>query len=127
VPDGTFLTPSQNPLDAGQGKPGQDLHWLGEFVFGYPGQDGTKDVDVPEVDPLKSKTRGAPEFARNGSLLVFRRLRQNVGLAIKLPPVEADGLRRAVMPLACVAATGILTERSNHIVMEISVADRAGG
>src|SRR5439155_7299580 len=76
LPDGTFLTPSQNPLDAGQGKPGQDLLWPGEFVFGYSGQDGTKDVDVPGVDPLKSKTRGAPDFARNGSFLVFRRLRQ---------------------------------------------------
>src|SRR5262249_9816458 len=32
LPDGTFLTPSQNPLDAGQGKPGQDLLWPGEFV-----------------------------------------------------------------------------------------------
>jgi Dyp-type peroxidase family len=79
LPDGTFLTPSQNPLDAGQGKPGQDLLWPGEFVFGYAGQDGTKDVGEPGIDPLESKTRGAPEFAQNGSFLVFRRLRQNVG------------------------------------------------
>jgi Dyp-type peroxidase family len=79
LPDGSFLTPSQNPLDDGQGKPGQDLLWPGEFVFGYPGQDGAKDVSEPGTDPLKSKTRGAPEFARNGSMLVFRRLRQNVG------------------------------------------------
>jgi hypothetical protein len=66
LPDGSFLTPSQNPLDDGQGKPGQDLLWPGEFVFGYPGQDGTKEVSEPGTDPLKSKTRGAPEFARNG-------------------------------------------------------------
>src|SRR5918911_5125283 len=30
------LTPRQNPDDPDQGKPGQDLLWPGEFVFGYP-------------------------------------------------------------------------------------------
>ena len=79
LPDGTPLTPSQNPLDPGQGKPGQDLLWPGEFVFGYPGQDPKKEIDQPGKDPLKSKDRKAPEFARNGSFLVFRRLRQDVG------------------------------------------------
>lgn len=77
--DGTPLTPCQNPLDLGQGKPGQDLLWPGEFVFGYPGQSAAKDVTQPGLDPLKNPRRKAPEFARNGSFLVFRRLRQNVG------------------------------------------------
>lgn len=36
---GDVLTPRQNPGDRGQGKPGQDLLWPGEFVFGYPGQE----------------------------------------------------------------------------------------
>src|SRR5205814_256461 len=79
LPDGTPLTPSQNPLDPNQGKPGQDLLWPGEFVFGYPGQDAKKDVPEPGVDPLKNPRRKAPAFAKNGSLLVFRRLRQDVG------------------------------------------------
>src|SRR5262249_44408813 len=79
LPDGSPLTPSQNPLNPGQGKPGQDLLWPGEFVFGYPGQDPKKEIDEPGKDPLKNKDRKAPEFARNGSFLVFRRLRQDVG------------------------------------------------
>jgi Dyp-type peroxidase family len=80
LPDGTPLTPSQNPLDANQGKPGQDLLWPGEFVFGYPGQDGNQEVEKPGPDPLQNPKRKAPEFARNGSFLVFRRLRQHVGM-----------------------------------------------
>src|SRR5262249_15775281 len=80
LPDDTFLTPGQNPNNIGQGKPGQDLLWPGEFVFGYPGQDGKKDIEKPGKDPLKNPDRKAPEFARNGSFLVFRRLRQNVGM-----------------------------------------------
>jgi Dyp-type peroxidase family len=79
LPDGSFLTPNQNPLNVDQGKPGQDLLWPGEFVFGYPGQDANKDVADPGQDPLTNPARKAPEFARNGSFLVFRRLRQEVG------------------------------------------------
>ncbi|HET8671258.1 MAG TPA: Dyp-type peroxidase, partial [Candidatus Saccharimonadales bacterium] len=40
--------------------------WPGEFVFGYPGQHG------------EAGTAG-PSWARDGSFLVFRRLRQDVG------------------------------------------------
>lgn len=79
LPDGTPLTPSQNPLNVGQGKPGQDLLWPGEFVFGYAGQDANKEIAEPGLDPLKNPKRKAPAFARNGSFLVFRRLRQDVG------------------------------------------------
>jgi Dyp-type peroxidase family len=74
------LTPRQNPDDPDQGKPGQDLLWPGEFVFGYPGQDASK--DVAERGP-ESMTDGAgravvPLWAEDGSFLVFRRLRQDV-------------------------------------------------
>ncbi len=79
LPDGSPLTPSQNPLNPNQGKPGQDLLWPGEFIFGYPGQDARKEVAEPGKDPLKNPKRKAPEFARNGSFLVLRRLRQDVG------------------------------------------------
>jgi Dyp-type peroxidase family len=61
------LTPRQNPnkrdntvggqFQPAQGKPGQDLLWPGEFIFGY------------------KKQNNGP----NGSFLVFRRLRQDVG------------------------------------------------
>jgi Dyp-type peroxidase family len=79
LPDGSPLTPSQNPLNVNQGKPGQDLLWPGEFVFGYPGQSANKEVEEPGTDPLQDRRRKAPEFARDGSFLVFRRLHQDVG------------------------------------------------
>ncbi len=69
------FTLRQNPLDRGQGKPGQDLLWPGEFVFGYPGQDPNKDV----TEPGAIEDAG-PEWAVNGSFLVIRRLRQDVAL-----------------------------------------------
>jgi Dyp-type peroxidase family len=67
-----FLTPRQNPANPHQGAPGQNLVWPGEFVFGYPGQD--------PVDPWKpgAVARAGPSWGKNGSLLVFRRLRQDV-------------------------------------------------
>jgi Dyp-type peroxidase family len=67
-----FLTPRQNPANPHQGAPGQNLIWPGEFVFGYPGQD--------PVDPWKpgAVARAGPSWGKNGSLLVFRRLRQDV-------------------------------------------------
>jgi len=68
------LTPRQNPNNRGQGKPGQDLLWPGEFVFGYPGQDAGA-ASIAEPGPL---TTAGPRWARNGSFLVFRRLRQDV-------------------------------------------------
>jgi Dyp-type peroxidase family len=68
------LTLRQNPNDRDQGKPGQDLLWPGEFVFGYPGQDPEAD-EVAEPGPIAS---GGPDWSVNGSFLVWRRLRQRV-------------------------------------------------
>lgn len=93
------LTLRQNPLKrdqvekgliiSAQGKPGQDLLWPGEFVFGYPEQnaenppDDKKDFDGPNPHPGPvAKASADPvlaEWARDGSFLVFRRLHQNVG------------------------------------------------
>lgn len=68
-----ILTPRQNPDNPNQGKPGQDLLWPGEFVFGYPGQDPNKEIELPgEV------TNAGPEWSKDGSFLVMRRLRQDV-------------------------------------------------
>jgi Dyp-type peroxidase family len=53
------------------GLPGQNLVWPGEFVFGYP--KSAADPLVPGLVNLPG-----PAWSRNGSYLVFRRLRQDV-------------------------------------------------
>jgi Dyp-type peroxidase family len=70
------LTLRQNPNDReGQGLPGQDLLWPGEFVFGYFGQKGDgKDIAEHTEEPIHA----GPAWADNGSFLVIRRLRQDV-------------------------------------------------
>lgn len=67
-----FLNPGRNPADPNQGLPGSDLHWPGEFVFGYSEQDRTN-VETP----LAAKDGGLP-WMLNGSYMVFRRLEQLV-------------------------------------------------
>ena len=72
-----FLTPrfidpkEQDALT--HAKPGQPLIWPGQFVFGYPQQD----VHDP-LNPKPPVQNGLPSWAKNGSFLVFRRLRQDV-------------------------------------------------
>ena len=68
------LTPRQNPDDPDQGKPGQDLLWPGEFVFGYPGQSADRPVEQPGIDSLTDGAGHvlAPRWAADGSYLVFR-------------------------------------------------------
>jgi Dyp-type peroxidase family len=73
------FTPRENPADLNQGLPGQDVLWPGEFIFGYKGQDPS-DATTPGPDSLRPHGKlVAPEWAKNGSYLVFRRLRQDVG------------------------------------------------
>ena len=82
---GDFLTPRENPNDPDQGRPGQNLVWPGEFVFGYPGQDP---LDTSRPGLLAN---GGPSWTRNGSLLVVRRLRQDVaGFHAFLQSASAD-------------------------------------
>jgi Dyp-type peroxidase family len=73
------LTIRQNPNNRDQGKPGQELIWPGEFVFGYPGGEGDPEDDpqqrFEEAGPVST---AGPEWANDGSFLVFRRLRQDV-------------------------------------------------
>src|SRR5262245_26455665 len=52
-------------------KPGQPLIWPGQFVLGLPRQDDAN-PDHP-LDPLP-----CPDWAKNGSFVVMRRLRQDV-------------------------------------------------
>jgi Dyp-type peroxidase family len=87
-PDPTdVLTLRQNPDDPDQGKPGQDLLWPGEFVFGYSGQDpqateeegGIAKEGPNSLDPdPENQPPVGPDWAKDGSYLVIRRLRQDV-------------------------------------------------
>jgi Dyp-type peroxidase family len=53
-------------------RPGQPLVWPGQFVFGYPRQN--RDDAILPGEPIE----GGATWVRNGSLLVFRRIRQDV-------------------------------------------------
>ena len=67
-------TPVSNPTDPNHGQPGQDLVFPGEFLLGQPAQAGAgKPTNVPGPN-----APGGPPWAKNGSFLVFRRLRQDV-------------------------------------------------
>jgi deferrochelatase/peroxidase EfeB len=67
------VCPEATPDTWLNGLPGQALVWPGEMVIGYPA--GSPDPLLPgqNLEP-------APDWTRNGSFLVFRRLRQDVGL-----------------------------------------------
>lgn len=71
-----YLTPRyfapDDPNGVNFAKPGQPLVWPGQFVFGYPRTD-PDDLSVPGEEAL-----GGEPWMRNGSFLVFRRLRQDV-------------------------------------------------
>lgn len=77
-----------------QGKPGQDLLYPGEFVFGYPRQkpDSNDKFDGPNATPgddslaklpapkgKPAEGPAGPKWAKDGSFLVYRRLHQDVG------------------------------------------------
>jgi len=53
--------------------PGRPLLWPGQILFGYDEQA----QDQPEI-PAAATTHSGPDWAANGSFLVFRRLRQDV-------------------------------------------------
>jgi Dyp-type peroxidase family len=76
---GDYLTPRQYSPDMSRTL-GQDLVWPGEFVFGskYFKQD-PKDATKEGKKSLDDVDQGAQEFVEDGSFLVFRRLRQDVG------------------------------------------------
>lgn len=103
-----------NKIQTAQGKPGQDLLYPGEFIFGYPKQnkDEAPDADGPNPHPGPDSLnnpfgtgRVGPTWAKDGSYLVYRRLRQDVGafhkflhdtaVAKQVPePVNSSAARR---------------------------------
>jgi Dyp-type peroxidase family len=86
-PTKKFLNPSI--LDPEQGLPGADLHWPGEFLFGYAEQD-PKDVDHA-LGPMD----GGLPWMKNGSFMVFRRLEQLVPEFHETAKVKATSLGMA--------------------------------
>jgi Dyp-type peroxidase family len=84
-----YLAPDVVPEHWLFGYPGQDLVWPGEFVIGYP---------QTSPDPLVpgTPTRAEPAWTRNGSFLVFRRLRQNVALFWQT--MRAEAARLSTLP-----------------------------
>jgi Dyp-type peroxidase family len=75
------VTRRQNPKNNGQGLPGQDLLWPGEFVIGYPTQIPKPDPSAEEKGANENpgpRPRSGPGWTVDGSYLVFRRLRQDV-------------------------------------------------
>jgi Dyp-type peroxidase family len=70
--------------------PGEPLVWPGQIVLGYPRQ---STVDTRESMPADARM---PDWMRNGSYLVFRRLRQNVPLFRRFSANAARTLQRSV-------------------------------
>ena len=68
-----YVEESEVPQSALFGYPGQDLVWPGELVLGY----AASSPDPLIAGPVASLT---PAWTADGTFLVFRRLRQDVGL-----------------------------------------------
>ena len=83
-----------------QGKPGQELLWPGEFIFGYPGQvrqnpsNQTPETDISKKGPV-IKAGVNIDWTDNGSFLVFRRLRQKVGAFHQFLHETAEKLQKS--------------------------------
>lgn len=86
------ITPTTGS-DPNQGDPGQDLLYPGEFVLGYPTQIAAEmpGHDGPNPDPGPI-SRSGPDWTRNGSYMVFRRLRQDVQGFHEFVNAQADAL-----------------------------------
>jgi Dyp-type peroxidase family len=70
----TFPSDSSfNSVRADFASPGSRLVWPGHFLFGYPRQEA---IDARASNPMDAPV--GPPWAKNGSLMVYRRLQQNV-------------------------------------------------
>jgi Dyp-type peroxidase family len=79
------IAAKQQPEHSLYGYPGQDLVWPGVLILGHP---------ATSPDPLVpgQPSAAVPDWTRNGSFLVFRRLRQDVGLFWRTMNEEAAQL-----------------------------------
>lgn len=79
------IAAKQHPEHSLFGYPGQDLVWPGALVLGHP---------ATSPDPLipGPPSPAVPDWTRNGSFLVFRRLRQDVGLFWRTMKQESERL-----------------------------------
>ena len=82
--------PQNDPLLPEFARPGQPLIWPGQFVFGYQRQNVKDPRNPPE--PPDDIMMSCPEWGRNGSYLVFRRLRQDVAAFRAFMRTEAERL-----------------------------------
>jgi Dyp-type peroxidase family len=96
------LTPRQNANDRDQGKPGQELIWPGEFVFGYPQGPSNPDGEGDAFQDPGSIATAGPDWANDGAFLVFRRLRQDVGTFHQFLKDTADALGVTAPPALAV-------------------------
>src|SRR5262249_13126177 len=69
------------------GLPGQDLVWPGEFLLGQPATSPDPLIPGPAAPAV-------PQWTQNGAFLVFRRLRQDVGLFWRTMDVLSKDLAR---------------------------------
>jgi Dyp-type peroxidase family len=110
LPNGSFLTPRLLPPDSNDDEPayaapGQPLVCAGQFVLGYAQQiDTFPRVAGPPVSLGTVPGAAAPGWARNGSFLVFRRLRQDVGAFRDFVAQAAAQLGRPDLPAPRLAA-----------------------
>jgi Dyp-type peroxidase family len=72
-------------------RPGQPLVWPGQFVFGYNRQ-SPQHPRTP-VPPAEGPRATTPVWGRNGSYVVWRRLRQDVRAFREFMELEANRLR----------------------------------
>ena len=85
-------------------RPGQPLVWPGQFVFGYNRQSSQHPRNP--VPPAEGRRATTPVWGRNGSYVVFRRLRQDVKAFREFMEREADRLR-GLPAFAGMTATGL--------------------
>jgi Dyp-type peroxidase family len=94
-PKGTFYNARnssipQDPVLPEFSERGEPLVWPGQIVLGYPRQSR---VDTRE--PLPAEPSALPWLTKNGSYLVFRRLRQNVALFRQFVRRTAEDARQS--------------------------------
>ncbi len=89
------LFAASDPRSRSDARPGQPLLWPGQFVYGYPRQLETGPAAGPVLEPPHA-------WMRNGSFLIFRRLRQDVAafraFARAQAPLVSAALGREVSP-----------------------------